>query len=114
MAGSPCPIEVMKRVIRDMNASEITITYGQTEASPGVTMTRTDDPIELRVTSVGRALPDVEVKIIDVENGAVVPPGTQGELCTRGYHVMKGYYKMEEETAKAIDPKGGCTLGTWR
>ena len=111
MAGSPCPIEVMKRVIRDMNASEITITYGQTEASPGVTMTRTDDPIELRVTSVGRALPDVEVKIIDVENGAVVPPGTQGELCTRGYHVMKGYYKMEEETAKAIDAEGWLHTG---
>lgn len=111
MAGSPCPIEVMKRVIRDMNASEITITYGQTEASPGVTMTRTDDPIELRVTSVGRALPDVEVKIIDVENGAVVPPGTQGELCTRGYHVMKGYYKMAEETAKAIDAEGWLHTG---
>ena len=111
MAGSPCPIEVMKRVIRDMNASEITITYGQTEASPGVTMTRTDDPIELRVTSVGRALPDVEVKIIDVENGSIVPPGTQGELCTRGYHVMKGYYKMEEETAKAIDAEGWLHTG---
>lgn len=111
MAGSPCPIEVMKRVMRDMNCSQITITYGQTESSPGITMTRTDDPIELRVASVGRALPDVEVKIIDIETGAVVPPGTQGELCTRGYHVMKGYYKMAEETAKAIDADGWLHTG---
>lgn len=103
MAGSPCPIEVMKRVIRDMHCSEITIAYGQTEASPVITQTRTDDPIELRVSTVGRALPNVEVKIIDIETGATVPPGKQGELCTRGYHVMKGYYQMEEATAKAID-----------
>jgi fatty-acyl-CoA synthase len=103
MAGSPCPIEVMKRVIRDMNASEITIAYGQTESSPVITQTRTDDPIELKVATVGRALPDVEVKIIDIETGAALPPGKQGELCTRGYLVMKGYYKMPEETAKAID-----------
>jgi fatty-acyl-CoA synthase len=103
MAGSPCPIEVMKRVIRDMHASEITIAYGQTESSPVITQTRTDDPIELRVATVGRALPDVEVKIVDIETGATLPPGKQGELCTRGYLVMKGYYKMPEETAKAID-----------
>jgi fatty-acyl-CoA synthase len=103
MAGSPCPIEVMKRVIRDMNASEITIAYGQTESSPVITQTRTDDPIELKVATVGRALPDVEVKIVDIETGAALPPGKQGELCTRGYLVMKGYYKMPEETAKAID-----------
>lgn len=103
MAGSPCPIEVMKRVIRDMHASEISIAYGQTESSPVITQTRTDDPIELRVATVGRALPDVEVKIVDIETGATLPPGKQGELCTRGYLVMKGYYKMPEETAKAID-----------
>ena len=103
MAGSPCPIEVMKRVIRDMHASEITIAYGQTESSPVITQTRTDDPIELRVATVGRALPDVEVKIVDIETGDTLPPGKQGELCTRGYLVMKGYYKMPEETAKAID-----------
>ncbi len=103
MAGSPCPIEVMKRVIRDMHASEITIAYGQTESSPVITQTRTDDPIELRVATVGRALPDVEVKIVDIETGASLPPGKQGELCTRGYLVMKGYYKMPEETARAID-----------
>ena len=103
MAGSTCPIEVMKRVINDMHASEITIAYGQTESSPVITQTRTDDPIELRVATVGRALPDVEVKIVDIETGATLPPGKQGELCTRGYLVMKGYYKMADETAKAID-----------
>ncbi len=111
MAGSPCPIEVMKRVIRDMNASEITIAYGQTEASPVITQTRTDDPVELRVASVGRALPDVEVKIIDIETGISLPPGKQGELCTRGYLVMKGYYKMEEESSRAIDAEGWLHTG---
>lgn len=103
MAGSPCPIEVMKKVISQMHASEITIAYGQTESSPVITQTRTDDPIELRVATVGRALPDVEVKIVDIETGETLPPGKQGELCTRGYLVMKGYYKMPDETAKAID-----------
>jgi fatty-acyl-CoA synthase len=103
MAGSPCPIEVMRRVVRDMNMSEITIAYGQTESSPVITQTRTHDPLELRVSTVGRALPEVEVKIVDIETGATLPPGKQGELCTRGYHVMKGYYKMPEETAKVID-----------
>jgi fatty-acyl-CoA synthase len=103
MAGSNCPIEVMKKVISEMNASEITIAYGQTESSPVITQTRTDDAIELRVATVGRALPDVEVKIVDIESGATLPPGKQGELCTRGYLVMKGYYKMPDETAKAID-----------
>jgi fatty-acyl-CoA synthase len=103
MAGSNCPIEVMKKVISEMHASEITIAYGQTESSPVITQTRTDDAIELRVATVGRALPDVEVKIVDIETGATLPPGKQGELCTRGYLVMKGYYKMPDETAKAID-----------
>jgi fatty-acyl-CoA synthase len=103
MAGSNCPIEVMKKVISRMNASEITIAYGQTESSPVITQTRTDDAIELRVATVGRSLPDVEVKIVDIETGETLPPGKQGELCTRGYHVMKGYYKMPDETAKAID-----------
>ncbi len=103
MAGSNCPIEVMKKVISEMNASEITIAYGQTESSPVITQTRTNDPIELRVATVGRSLPDVEVKIVDIETGATLPAGKQGELCTRGYHVMKGYYKMPDETAKAID-----------
>jgi fatty-acyl-CoA synthase len=103
MAGSNCPIEVMKKVISQMNASEITIAYGQTESSPVITQTRTDDAIELRVATVGRALPEVEVKIVDIETGETLPPGKQGELCTRGYLVMKGYYKMPEETARAID-----------
>ncbi|MBL0224416.1 MAG: AMP-binding protein [Geobacteraceae bacterium] len=103
MAGSNCPIEVMKKVISQMHASEITIAYGQTESSPVITQTRTDDAVELRVATVGRALPDVEVKIVDIESGAVLPPGKQGELCTRGYLVMKGYYKMPDETARAID-----------
>ena len=111
MAGSPCPIEVMKRVIRDMNCSEITIAYGQTEASPVITQTRTDDPIELRVATVGRSLPDVEVKIVDIETGAALPPGKQGELCARGYLVMKGYYKMPEETDKAIDKENWLHTG---
>ena len=103
MAGSNCPIEVMKKVINQMNAGEITIAYGQTESSPVITQTRTDDAIELRVATVGRALPEVEVKIVDIETGETLPPGKQGELCTRGYLVMKGYYKMPDETARAID-----------
>jgi fatty-acyl-CoA synthase len=111
MAGSNCPIEVMKKVINQMHASEITIAYGQTESSPVITQTRTDDPIELRVATVGRALPDVEVKVVDIETGATLPPGKQGELCTRGYHVMKGYYKMPEETAKAIDQENWLHTG---
>ncbi|AJQ28033.1 AMP-binding protein [Pelosinus fermentans] len=111
MAGSPCPIEVMKKVVDKMGVKEITITYGQTEASPGITMTRTDDPLELRVTTVGRALPNVEVKIIDSETGKEVPRNTQGELCSRGYNTMKGYYKMIEATAAAIDNDGWLHTG---
>jgi fatty-acyl-CoA synthase len=111
MAGSPCPTEVMRRVIDDMHCAEITIAYGQTEASPVVTQTRTQDPLELRVSSVGRALPDVEVKIVDIETGEELPFGQQGELCTRGYLVMKGYYKMPEETACAIDTDGWLHTG---
>jgi fatty-acyl-CoA synthase len=103
MAGAPCPVEVMRRVMEEMHASEITIAYGQTESSPVITQTRTEDPIELRVRSVGRALPDVEVKIVDPATGAAVASGEQGELCTRGYLVMRGYYKMPKETAEAID-----------
>jgi fatty-acyl-CoA synthase len=105
MAGSNCPIEVMKDVMDKMGAEEITIAYGQTESSPVITQTRTHDPLELKVESVGRALPDVEVKIVEPGTGKEVPIGTQGELCTRGYHVMKGYYKNEEATEAAIDDK---------
>lgn len=111
MAGSPCPIEVMKRVISQMHASEITIAYGQTEASPVITQTRTDDPLQLRVTTVGRALPEVEVKIVDFETGETLNVGQQGELCARGYLVMKGYYKMPDETAEAIDSDGWLHTG---
>lgn len=103
MAGSTCPVEVMKRVIKDMGAHEMTIVYGQTEASPGITQTRDRDSLELKTTTVGRALPNVEVMIVDPVTGKELPIGEQGELCTRGYHVMKGYYKMPEATAKAID-----------
>lgn len=111
MAGAPCPVEVMKAVVDKMGAREICITYGQTESSPGITMTRTSDPIELRVGTVGRALPNVEVKIVDPATGETVPPGVQGELCTRGYHVMKGYYNMPEATASAIDKDGWLHTG---
>lgn len=106
MAGSPCPIEVMKQVVEVMGASEMCITYGQTEASPGITMTRVTDSVELRVSTVGRALPNVEVKIVDPDSGEELPRGEQGELCSRGYHVMKGYYQMPEATANAIDNDG--------
>ena len=111
MAGSVCPIEVMKRAVKDMHVSEITSVYGQTESSPGITQTRTDDAIELRVATVGRALPGAEVKIVDIETGATLPPGKQGELCARGYMVMKGYYKMPEETANVIDADGWLHTG---
>jgi fatty-acyl-CoA synthase len=111
MAGSVCPIEVMKRAVNDMHVTEITSVYGQTEASPGITQTRTEDSIELRVSTVGRALPGAEVKIVDIETGATLPPGKQGELCGRGYMVMKGYYKMPEETAKVIDADGWLHTG---
>ena len=106
MAGSPCPEEVMKQVVNDMGAEEITIAYGQTESSPVITQTRTEDPIERRVSTVGRNLPDVEVKIVDPETGEEVESGEPGELCTRGYHVMKGYYKMPDKTAEVIDEDG--------
>jgi len=105
MAGSPCPMEIMKRVISEMHASEITIAYGLTEASPVMTQTRTDDPIEVKVGTVGRMLPGIEVKVWNPETGKDCSIGEQGELCCRGYNVMKGYYKMPEETARVIDPE---------
>jgi fatty-acyl-CoA synthase len=111
MAGSPCPMEVMKNVVDVMGADEITIAYGQTESSPVITQTRTDDPLELRVSSVGRKLPDVEVRISSVETDEDCAPGEQGELLTRGYHVMRGYYKMEDKTAEVIDDEGWLHTG---
>lgn len=111
MAGSPCPVSVMRQVMDRMGAKEITIAYGQTESSPVITQTRTDDPLELRVATVGRPLPGVEVKIVDPKTNETLPPGKSGELCTRGYHVMRGYYKDREATKKAIDPEGWLHTG---
>ena len=102
MAGSPCPIEVMRRCIDEMHMSEVTIAYGMTETSPVSFQTSHDDPLERRVGTVGRIHPHVEVKIVDGE-GRIVPPGTPGELCTRGYSVMLGYWGDAERTAEAID-----------
>lgn len=111
MAGSTCPIEVMRRVIEDMGASEITICYGQTESSPVITQTKTDDPIEKRTSTVGKPHPNVEVKIVDPVTGEEVKIGEPGELWTRGYHVMKGYYNNEEATREAIDEEGWLRTG---
>lgn len=111
MAGSPCPIKVMQQVVDEMGAKEITIAYGQTEASPVCTQTTTDDSIEIRVSTVGRVLPHVEAKIINPETGEECPPNVPGEFCTRGYHVMKGYYKMPEATDQAIDKDGWLHTG---
>ena len=102
MAGSPCPIEVMKRAVAKMNLSEITIAYGMTETSPVSFQSSTDDPFERRVSTVGRIQPHIEVKIVDSE-GRIVPPGVPGELVTRGYSVMLGYWGDEERTREAID-----------
>mgnify|MGYP000851928365 FL=1 len=111
MAGSPCPIKVMQDVVDKMNCREITIVYGQTEASPGCTQSRVDDPLEIRVNTVGRALPGIECKIVDPETNKELPPNTDGEFVVRGYNVMKGYYKMPEATAAAIDKDGWLHTG---
>ncbi|MER5781849.1 AMP-binding protein [Streptomyces mobaraensis] len=103
MAGSPCPAEVMKRVVAEMHMEEVTICYGMTETSPVSTQTRRDDDLDRRTGTVGRVLPHIEVKIIDPETGATVPRGEHGELCTRGYSVMLGYWNEPERTAEAID-----------
>ena len=111
MAGSPCPINVMRQVVDRMGMKEITITYGQTEASPATTMTNTDDPLELRVSTVGRSMPFVETKIVDPETGETLPDGQTGKFCSRGYNTMRGYYKMEEATKAAIDADGWLHSG---
>ena len=103
MAGSPCPVEVMKRVIAEMNMSEVAISYGMTETSPVSTMTRTDDTLARRTETTGRVMPLLEVKIVDPATGLTVPQGATGELCTRGYSVMLGYWEQPEKTAEAID-----------
>jgi len=111
MAGSPCPEETMKQVMGKMHCSEITIAYGLTEASPVITQTRTDDSIDYRVGSVGASLPQIEVKVVDPETRETLGPGQKGELCCRGYNVMKGYYNMPEQTAAAIDADGWLLSG---
>ena len=111
MAGSVCPEKVMQDVVDRMNQKEMTIVFGLTESSPGCTQTTTDDPLALRVSTVGRTLPFVEAKIIDPESGRVLGPGEPGEFCARGYNIMKGYYKMEEATKQAIDAEGWLHSG---
>ena len=111
MAGSTCPVEVMRGVIDTMGAGEMTIVYGQTESSPGITQTRRHDSLQVRTETVGRALPHVEVTIADSNTGKELPPGETGELITRGYHVMKGYYKMPEKTREVIDDDGWLYTG---
>ncbi|MFT3760747.1 AMP-binding protein [Thauera sp.] len=110
MAGSPCPIEIMKRVIDKMNMSEVTIAYGMTETSPVSFQSATDDPIDRRVSTVGRIMPHLEVKIVDTD-GRIVPRGERGELCTRGYSVMLGYWEDEAKTREAIDAAGWMHTG---
>ena len=111
MAGSPCPVKVMEDVMSKMNMKDICITYGQTEASPGCTMSNTDDPIDKRVNTVGKAMFGVECKIVDPETGLELPDDTDGELVARGYNVMKGYYKMPEATTAVIDENGWLHTG---
>ncbi|NTX63844.1 AMP-binding protein [Myxococcus sp. CA051A] len=111
MAGSPCPVEVMKQVQSRMNMREVTICYGMTETSPVSTQSSLDDPFDKRVSTVGRVHPHLEVKVINAETGAVVPRGAAGELCTRGYSVMLGYWANEEATAKAVDAAGWMHTG---
>jgi fatty-acyl-CoA synthase len=103
MAGSPCPVEVMKQVIERMGMAEVTICYGMTETSPVSTQTRADDSVDRRVSTVGRVHPHLEVKVVDPETGLTVPRGTPGEFCTRGYSVMLGYWEQADKTAEAID-----------
>jgi fatty-acyl-CoA synthase len=111
MAGAPCPIEVMKRVVSEMHCPQLTIAYGQTEASPAITMSDAEDPLELRVTTIGRTLPNTEVKIVAPWNNQTLETGERGELCTRGYLVMKGYDGEPEATARAIDAEGWLHTG---
>ena len=111
MAGAPCPVDVMRRVIDEMHMREVTICYGMTETSPVSTQTAVDDPIEKRVGTVGRVGPHLEVKLVDPVSGRTVPRGDTGELCTRGYSVMLGYWRQPERTAEAIDAAGWMHTG---
>ena len=111
MAGSPCPVEVMKRVVAEMHMEEVTIAYGMTETSPVSTMTRRDDDLDRRTSTVGTVMPHVEVKIVDPATGLELPRGTSGELCTRGYSVMLGYWDEPAKTAEAVDTAGWMHTG---
>ena len=111
MAGAPCPIETMRRVVERMHVPELTIVYGQTETSPGLTMSAADDPLELRVTTVGKPLPNTEIQIVDPRSGTHLPIGESGELCARGYMVMKGYDQDQAATEAVIDSEGWLHTG---
>jgi len=111
MAGSPCPTEYMKKVSTLMNMKEVVITYGQTEASPGITMSSTHDSLDRRVTTVGKPMPHTEVKIVDPKTGKISPKGETGEICARGYAIMRCYYNNPGATDKAIDKEGWLHTG---
>jgi len=111
MAGSPCPVEVMKRVITEMHMAEVGIAYGMTETSPVSTQTRADDDLERRTATVGRVMPHLEIKVVDPASGLVVPVGEPGEFCTRGYSVMLGYWNEPDKTAEAVDGSGWMHTG---
>src|SRR5208282_5922293 len=111
MAGAPCPVEVMKRVITEMHCPEMIIAYGQTESAPAVTMCAVDDPVEIRVSTIGKAMPCTEMKVVSVPDGSTLPIGERGEVCARGYMVMKGYDDEPEATARAVDRDGWLHTG---
>jgi fatty-acyl-CoA synthase len=111
MAGAPCPVQLMRRVADNLNMHEVVILYGLTEASPLMTCTTIADTLEIRATTVGRAIPAIELKVIDTETGAIVPRGKQGELCTRGHGVMMGYWNNPQATTEAIDKQGWLHSG---
>ena len=111
MAGSPCPVEIMRRCVSEMHMSEIGIAYGMTETSPVSCQTRVDDDLDRRTATIGRVHPHVEIKIVDPAGGATLPRGETGEFCTRGYSVMLGYWNETEKTAEAIDSGGWMHTG---
>jgi fatty-acyl-CoA synthase len=111
MAGSPCPVKTMQDVLEKMNMSDITIVFGQTESSPGCTMSTSEDSVEVKVNTVGGPLPGIECKVVDIETGEDLPDDATGEFVARGYNIMKGYYKMPTATANAIDEDGWLHTG---